>query len=85
MVGIHDLIGDNEALVAKPGIGSVKDLVGKKVATPFGSTSHYSLLAALTTAGVEPTSVRSRPDPSTWARRAPPASSRRTCTTPPCS
>ncbi|MFC9729918.1 ABC transporter substrate-binding protein [Streptomyces roseolus] len=58
VVWIHDLIGDNEALVAKPGIGSVKDLVGKKVAAPFGSTAHYSLLAALTTAGVEPTSVQ---------------------------
>ncbi|MER5778490.1 ABC transporter substrate-binding protein [Streptomyces sp. NPDC002039] len=58
VVWIHDLIGDNEALVAKPGIGSVKDLVGKKVATPYGSTSHYSLLAALTAAGVEPSSVK---------------------------
>ncbi|MER6257598.1 ABC transporter substrate-binding protein [Streptomyces sp. NPDC001584] len=58
VVWIHDLIGDNEALVAKPGIGSVKDLVGKKVATPFGSTAHYSLLAALTAAGVEPSAVQ---------------------------
>ncbi|MFE6709879.1 ABC transporter substrate-binding protein [Streptomyces sp. NPDC057695] len=58
VVWIHDLIGDNEALVAKPGIGSVKDLVGKKVAAPFGSTAHYSLLAALTKAGVEPSSVQ---------------------------
>ncbi|MFI0978882.1 glycine betaine ABC transporter substrate-binding protein [Streptomyces sp. NPDC021093] len=49
---IHDLIGDNEALVAKKGIDSVKDLAGKKIATPFGSTSHYSLLAALKSAGV---------------------------------
>ncbi|MFK3728827.1 glycine betaine ABC transporter substrate-binding protein [Streptomyces sp. NPDC088090] len=58
VVWIHDLIGDNEALVAKPGIGAVKDLAGRKVATPFGSTAHYSLLAALTAAGVEPSSVR---------------------------
>ncbi|MFD9480478.1 ABC transporter substrate-binding protein [Streptomyces nojiriensis] len=58
VVWIHDLIGDNEALVAKPGIGSVKDLVGRKVATPFGSTAHYSLLAALTGAGVEPSAVQ---------------------------
>ncbi|MFG3189726.1 taurine ABC transporter substrate-binding protein [Streptomyces omiyaensis] len=58
VVWIHDLIGDNEALVAKPGIGSVKDLAGRKVATPFGSTAHYSLLAALTAAGVDPSSVR---------------------------
>ncbi|MFZ3468537.1 ABC transporter substrate-binding protein [Streptomyces sp. 4.24] len=58
VVWIHDLIGDNEALVAKPGIGSVKDLAGKKVATPFGSTAHYSLLAALTAAGVDPAAVQ---------------------------
>ncbi|WP_424216946.1 ABC transporter substrate-binding protein (plasmid) [Streptomyces sp. BI20] len=54
---VHDLIGDNEALVAKSGIGSVKDLAGRKVATPFGSTAHYSLLAALTAAGVDPSKV----------------------------
>lgn len=55
---IHDLIGDNEALIAKQGIGSVKELAGKKVATPFGSTAHYSLLAALKAAGVDPGAVQ---------------------------
>ncbi|WP_245601904.1 taurine ABC transporter substrate-binding protein [Hamadaea tsunoensis] len=49
---IFDVIGDNEALVVKPGIDSVAALAGKKVATPFASTSHYSLLAALAAAGV---------------------------------
>ncbi|MFF6787840.1 glycine betaine ABC transporter substrate-binding protein [Streptomyces filamentosus] len=49
---IHDLIGDNEALVAKKEIGSVAALKGRKVATPFGSTAHYSLLAALEAAGL---------------------------------
>lgn len=49
---IHDLIGDNEALVAKKEIGSVAALKGRKVATPFGSTAHYSLLAALDAAGL---------------------------------
>jgi len=29
------------------GINSPQDLIGKKVATPFASTSHYSLLGAL--------------------------------------
>ncbi|MER5873034.1 ABC transporter substrate-binding protein [Streptomyces sp. NPDC002044] len=58
VVWIHDLIGDNEALVAKTGINSVQELAGKKVATPFGSTAHYSLLAALTAAGVEPSAVQ---------------------------
>ncbi|MFC8454465.1 ABC transporter substrate-binding protein [Kitasatospora sp. NPDC057223] len=54
---IHDLIGDNEALVARGGITDIKQLAGKKVATPFGSTSHYSLLAALQGAGVDPSKV----------------------------
>lgn len=58
VVWIHDLIGDNEALVAKSGINSVQELAGKKVATPFGSTAHYSLLAALTAAGVDPSAVQ---------------------------
>ncbi|MEV0095390.1 ABC transporter substrate-binding protein [Streptomyces sp. NPDC050738] len=57
VVWIHDVIGDNEALVAKKGINDFKQLVGKKVAAPFGSTSHYSLLAALEDAGVEPSAV----------------------------
>jgi taurine transport system substrate-binding protein len=56
---IHDVIGANEELVAskKSGITDVSGLVGKKVATPFGSTSHYSLLAALKEANVDPKSV----------------------------
>ena len=65
VVWIHDVIGDAEALAVKSGIGSLKDLVGKTVATPFASTSHYSLLAALTDAGVDPTKVKiidSEPD-----------------------
>ncbi|SDG50543.1 taurine ABC transporter substrate-binding protein [Klenkia brasiliensis] len=56
---ILDVAGDNEALVARDGAGisSVSDLVGKKVATPFASTSHYSLLAALDDAGVDSSQV----------------------------
>ncbi|WP_151769816.1 taurine ABC transporter substrate-binding protein [Streptomyces abyssomicinicus] len=54
---IHDVIGDNEALVARKGITSVKDLKGRKVAAPFGSTTHYSLLAALESAGLKQSDV----------------------------
>jgi taurine transport system substrate-binding protein len=55
---IHDVIGKAEALVVKgDGITSLKDLVGKKIATPFASTSHYSLLAALEDAGVDASKV----------------------------
>lgn len=51
---IYDVIGSAESLVAKngSGINSVKDLKGKKVATPFSSTAHYSLLNALKLEGV---------------------------------
>ncbi|MBN2625154.1 MAG: ABC transporter substrate-binding protein [Spirochaetales bacterium] len=60
VIWIHDIIGDNEALVVKngSGINSVKDLVGKKIAVPFGATTHYHLLAALELEGVDPESVR---------------------------
>ncbi|KAB8184632.1 ABC transporter substrate-binding protein [Microbispora catharanthi] len=56
---VLDVAGDNEALVARDGTGisSVADLRGKKVATPFASTSHYSLLAALDEAGVPESAV----------------------------
>ncbi len=42
-------IGAAEALVARNGsaINSPTDLIGQKVAVPFASTGHYSLLAAL--------------------------------------
>lgn len=54
---IFDVIGNAEALVVKNGISSLADLKGKKVAVPFASTTHYSLLAALSDAGVDPTAV----------------------------
>jgi taurine transport system substrate-binding protein len=56
---ILDVAGDNEALVARNGAGitELADLAGKKVATPFASTAHYSLLAALDRAGVDSSTV----------------------------
>ena len=54
---IHDVIGDAEALAVTDDIASIEDLAGKTIATPFASTAHYSLLAALTDAGVDPTTV----------------------------
>jgi len=46
VIFIGDIIGTAESLVAKneSNINSVKDLAGKKIATPFASTAHYSLL-----------------------------------------
>jgi taurine transport system substrate-binding protein len=56
---ILDDIASAEALVARNGSGvnSVKDLAGKKVATPFVSTAHYQLMAALRLEGVDAKSV----------------------------
>ena len=56
---VLDVAGDNEALVARNGAGikDVAGLRGKKVATPFASTAHYSLLAALDRAGVKESEV----------------------------
>ncbi|MFH9404487.1 ABC transporter substrate-binding protein [Streptomyces sp. NPDC017638] len=57
---VLDVAGENEALVARKGSGvsSVAGLKGKTVATPFASTSHYSLLAALRTAGLRSSDVK---------------------------
>ncbi len=49
---IFDVIGENEALVARSA-NSVAELKGKKIAAPFSSTTHYSLLAALQDAGLK--------------------------------
>lgn len=52
-------IGDAEALVARNGAGIAKpeDLIGKKIAVPFVSTGHYSLLAALKHWKIDPSKV----------------------------
>ncbi|MFF2086620.1 glycine betaine ABC transporter substrate-binding protein [Nocardia sp. NPDC058176] len=53
VVWIHDVIGTSESLVVKDSsVTELTGLRGKRVATPFGSTAHYSLLAALDKAGL---------------------------------
>lgn len=56
---ILDDIADAEALIVRngSGINSAKDLKGKKVATPFVSTTHYQLMALMKLEGVDPKSV----------------------------
>lgn len=51
---IFDVIGPAESLVVRndAGITDITGLEGKKIGTPFASTAHYSLLAALEDAGV---------------------------------
>src|SRR5882757_7303078 len=57
---VLDVAGDNEALVARnaSGITAVAQLRGKTIATPFASTAHYSLLAALSKAGLAASDVK---------------------------
>ncbi|WP_042355576.1 MetQ/NlpA family ABC transporter substrate-binding protein [Bacillus rubiinfantis] len=59
VIWLHDVIGDNEALVVKKdsGIQSLEDIVGKKIAVSFGSTTHYSLLSALKLKGIDQSKV----------------------------
>lgn len=48
------VIGDAESLIARDGSGieTIEDLVGKRVAVPVGSTAHFSLMGALSHAGI---------------------------------
>jgi taurine transport system substrate-binding protein len=56
VIWIYDVIAENEALVVRKGKGITKfaDLGGKKVAAPFGSTTHYHLLVAYKVFGLDP-------------------------------
>ncbi len=72
---IAGLIGDAESLAVRNGSGINKpeDLIGKKVAVPFVSTTHYSLLAALKHWNIDPSKVtilnlRAADIPAAWAR-----------------
>jgi taurine transport system substrate-binding protein len=60
LVYILEDIGAAEALVVRDGSGITKmaDLKGKKIATPFVSTSHFHLLYAMELAGLKPSDVQ---------------------------
>lgn len=51
-------LGSSEALVVKKSIRTPQDLIGKRIAVPFISTTHYSLLAALKHWGIKPTQLQ---------------------------
>lgn len=57
---IHDVIGDNEALIVQKdsNIKSLEDLIGKTIAVPFGSTTHFSLLTVLDQEGIDASKVK---------------------------
>ncbi|MBC8050917.1 MAG: ABC transporter substrate-binding protein [Chitinophagales bacterium] len=57
---VLNMLGYVEALVVRTSknIKSIKDLEGKTVAAPFGSTTHYLLMTAMRDAGVDTTKVK---------------------------
>jgi taurine transport system substrate-binding protein len=53
IVWVQDVIGRAESLVAKdPTVTDIQGMRGKRIAVPFGSTSHLSLTSALDKAGM---------------------------------
>ncbi|WP_369789530.1 taurine ABC transporter substrate-binding protein [Rouxiella sp. WC2420] len=50
-------LGSSEAFVVKNSIKTPQDLIGKRIAVPFISTTHYSLLAALKHWNIDPKKV----------------------------
>jgi taurine transport system substrate-binding protein len=56
VIWIYDIIAENEALVVRKdrNIKKFSDLAGKKVAAPFGSTTHYHLLVAFKVFNLDP-------------------------------
>ncbi len=52
VVLVNDNSAGNDAVIAKPGIKSIKDLKGKTVATELGTVEHFALLQALAKHGM---------------------------------
>ncbi len=55
-IALVGLISEAEALAVR-GVTKPEDLAGKKIATPFVSTAHYSLLTALKQWNIDPKTV----------------------------
>lgn len=55
---IASQLGTSEALVVRKSINTPQDLIGKRIAVPFISTPHYSLLSALQHWGIEQQDVQ---------------------------
>lgn len=58
VIALSGIIDKSEKLIAKLDVKSVKDLEMKSVATVFGSTTHYALLAAMNAYGVDSSKVK---------------------------
>lgn len=55
VIWMNDVIGAAESLIVRKdvGINDMEELKGKKIATPFVSTAHYSLQSAIKNAGIQ--------------------------------
>ena len=76
MVYMQKIITDSECLAVRneAGIGSVRDLKGKKVGLPFNTSVHFAMLGVLESAGLAPsdvTLINMRPDSivAAWRRK----------------
>ncbi len=63
VVLVTDYSNGNDMIVAKPGIGTIKDLKGKKIGLEVGVVEHLMLLNALKKAGLAETDVTIVPTP----------------------
>jgi NitT/TauT family transport system substrate-binding protein len=61
VVLVNDNSTGNDEIIARPGITSIADLKGKKVAAEQGTVDHYLLLLALRKAGLTEKDVRFTP------------------------
>jgi NitT/TauT family transport system substrate-binding protein len=58
VVLVNDNSAGNDAILARPGVKSLKDLKGRTVALEEFSISHFLLVTGLATAGMKPSDVR---------------------------
>ena len=54
VIYVYDNINDAEALVVDDSVTAPQDLVGKKIAVPFGSTTHFHMMFALEQFNISP-------------------------------
>jgi len=57
VIYIYDNINDAEALVVNDKVTAPQDLMGKTIAVPFGSTTHFHMMFALEQLGISPKDV----------------------------
>jgi NitT/TauT family transport system substrate-binding protein len=70
IVLVNDNSTGNDQIIARPGINSVADLKGKRVAVEQGTVDHYLLLLALRDAGLSEADIELKPLPTDAAAAA---------------